>query len=80
MASTDSAKSSVCAPGSSIWTANTMGTKTSSQSRRLWRISSSRGFMGVPEFSDGASEPTQRVGMTGKHHPWMVFIDARANP
>ncbi len=51
MASTDSTKSSVCASGLSFAAANTTGTKASSQSIGLWRISLSSGFMSSLDFA-----------------------------
>ena len=46
IASTDSTKSSVCASGRTFAAMNTTGTKASSQSSGLWRISLSRAFIG----------------------------------
>jgi hypothetical protein len=56
MASTESTKSSACASGLRVAAANTTGTKTSSQSSGLWRISFSKGLIGMcgsGEFSRG---------------------------
>src|SRR5262245_55705277 len=54
MASTDSTKSSVCASGLSFAARNTAGTKASSQSSGLWRISLRSCFMGLVGFGAGS--------------------------
>src|SRR5512134_1806516 len=56
MASTDSTKSAVCASGLSFAATNTTGTKASSQSIGLWRISLRRRFMGSPGLGPEAGD------------------------
>src|SRR5512144_2299562 len=67
MARTDSRKSSVCASGASLSAAKTAGTKTSSHSSGLWRISFSSGCMGVPP------PPIRSSSMP----PWIVSSSPR---